>query len=85
VLSPAYDINPSVDKGGLALNIDSHNNELDFELAKSVGAYFQLSETEMDSILNEVKSVVGTWKSEALKLGISKAEIDLMEGAFRYK
>ncbi len=85
VLSPAYDINPSVDKGGLALNIDTHNNELDFELAKSVGEYFQLSESEMDSILNEVKETVSTWKNEALKIGISKAEIDLMEGAFRYK
>ncbi|MGB3080027.1 MAG: HipA domain-containing protein, partial [Saprospiraceae bacterium] len=40
ILSPAYDINPSVDKHGLALNIDSHNNALDFDLAKSVGEYF---------------------------------------------
>lgn len=85
VLSPAYDINPSIDKGGLALNIDTHNNELNFELAKSVGEYFHLSESEMDSILNEVKEAVSTWKNEAVKIGISKAEIDLMEGAFRYK
>ncbi|MEA3452438.1 MAG: HipA domain-containing protein, partial [Bacteroidota bacterium] len=35
-LAPAYDINPSIDKDGLSLNIDLYNNDLDFELAKSV-------------------------------------------------
>ena len=33
ILSPAYDINPSVEKNGLALNIDMDNNLLDFDLA----------------------------------------------------
>lgn len=41
-LSPAFDINPSIDKDGLALNIDMTDNSLDFELAKSVGDYFQI-------------------------------------------
>src|SRR5579863_66826 len=30
-LSPAYDINPSIDKDGLALNIDMSDNALDYE------------------------------------------------------
>ncbi|MFV0140018.1 HipA domain-containing protein [Empedobacter falsenii] len=47
-LSPAYDLNPSIDKDGLALNIDMDNNALDFELAKSVGEYFRLTTKEMD-------------------------------------
>ena len=42
-LSPAYDINPSIDKEGLALNIDMDNNALDFDLAKSDGEYFMLN------------------------------------------
>jgi len=83
ILSPAYDINPSIDKSGLALNIDTHNNELDFELAKSVGEYFQLSEREMNTILKEVKTAVATWKQEAQNIGISRADIELMEGAFQ--
>ncbi|MDX2071581.1 MAG: HipA domain-containing protein [Haliscomenobacter sp.] len=33
-LSPAYDLNPSTDKDGLALNIDIDSNALDFELEK---------------------------------------------------
>ena len=43
ILSPAFDIIPSVDKDDLALYIDTHNNELDFELAKTVGEYLLLS------------------------------------------
>lgn len=43
-----YDCNPSIDKDGLALNIDMDNNALDFELAKSVGEYFRLTTKEMD-------------------------------------
>ena len=42
-LSPAYDINPSIDKDGLALNIDMDYNTLDYDLAKSVGEYFMLN------------------------------------------
>jgi serine/threonine-protein kinase HipA len=84
ILSPAFDINPSIDKDGLALNIDSHNNALDFELAKSVGEYFQLRDAEMNIILAEVKAAVGGWKNVARDIGISRAEQELMSGAFRY-
>ena len=83
-LSPAYDINPSIDKDSLSLNIDSTNNALDFDLAKSVGEYFQLQEKQMDDILKEIKGAVKNWKTEATKIGISKAEISLMSSAFRY-
>jgi len=84
-LSPAYDINPSIDKNGLSLNIDSENNALDFELAMSVGEYFQLNRIEMKSILHEVTSIVSQWKSFAKSIGISRSEIELMESAFRYE
>ena len=83
-LSPAYDINPSIDKDGLSLNIDSNNNALDFNLAKSVGDYFQLKEKQMDDILKEIKGAVKNWKTEATKIGISKAEITLMGFAFKF-
>ena len=83
-LSPAYDINPSIDKDGLSLNIDGNLNTLDFELAKSVGDYFQLSNREMDKITDEVTSVVKQWQKTAHEIGISRQEQELMHGAFRY-
>ena len=84
ILSPAYDLNPSIDKDGLSLNIDMYNNDLDFELAKSVGEYFRLNEKQMNIIINEVSSVVSKWKEIANKIGISRSEQQLMEKAFKY-
>ncbi|MDB5153113.1 MAG: putative DNA-binding transcriptional regulator [Mucilaginibacter sp.] len=84
-LSPAFDLNPSVDKDGLELNIDTHNNALDFDLAKEVGEYFQLKEKQMDEIIDEVLYVTGTWKEKAASIGISRSEQERMARAFRVK
>lgn len=83
ILSPAYDLNPSIEKDGLSINIDMDDNALNFDLAKSVGMYFRLSENEMETIICEVLSAVKDWKSIANKIGIKNAEIELMAGAFR--
>lgn len=82
-LSPAYDLNPSVDKNGLALNIDMDNNALDFDLAKSVGEFFRLSEFQMNAIIKEVTGSVKNWKKVADKIGISKNEREFMQAAFK--
>ena len=83
-LSPAFDVNPSIDKQGLALNIDMDNNALDFELAKSVGEFFMLNTDMMSKILTEVKSVVKEWRKYANSIGIPKTEQDRMTPAFRF-
>ncbi|MGB8704639.1 MAG: HipA domain-containing protein, partial [Gillisia sp.] len=82
-LSPAYDINPSVEKDGLALNIDIDDNALDFDLAIGVGEYFRLSEEEMNKVIEEVISSVKRWEYWAKHLGIAKKEQLLMEPAFK--
>jgi serine/threonine-protein kinase HipA len=81
-LSPAYDINPSVDKDGLALNIDTSDNALSFQLAKSVGVYFQLNNHQMDEIINEVMTACENWKKVADQIGIPRGEQELMSKAF---
>ena len=81
-LSPAYDLNPSIDKTGLSLNVDTDSNDLDFELAKSVGEYFQLKNSEMDTIISEVKAGTKNWRIIATELGISRQEQELMSSAF---
>lgn len=83
LLSPAYDINPSVDKSGLSLNIDLDNNDLDIELAKSVGEYFRLNVTEMNKIIEEVLLAVKQWRNIANEIGIVSMEQELMRGAFK--
>ncbi len=83
-LSPAYDLNPSIDKGGLHLNIDITNNALDFKLAKSVGEYFHLKNEEMNQIISEVKKVVADWRDVAAAIQIPRKEIEIMSAAFKY-
>jgi serine/threonine-protein kinase HipA len=83
MLSPAYDLNPSIDKDGLALNIDAEQNDLDFDLAISVGHYFQLSPNEMKPILNEINIAISKWKKIAKTIGISINEQEMMAPAFR--
>ncbi len=82
ILSPAYDLNPSIDKDGLALNIDMDNNALDYDLVKSVGEYFRLDNDQMDIIIEEVITVVKTWNTLATKCGIAKKEQQFMGKAF---
>ncbi len=84
-LSPAFDINPSIDKNGLALNIDMHDNSLDIELAKSVGKYFQLNQQQMDAIVGEVQKAVNNWKKIADEVSIARNEQYLMSAAFHNK
>lgn len=83
-LSPAFDLNPSIDKDGLSLTVDMNNNALDFDLARSVGEYFRLKEKDMDQILLEIRNAVADWKNVATKIGISRGEQQLMAGAFNY-
>ena len=82
VLSPAYDINPSIDKNGLTLNIDSERNTLDFELAKSVGEYFRINNNQMEIIIKDVKTNVSQWHIIAKEIGVSRSEIEIMQKAF---
>jgi len=81
-LSPAYDLNPAVDSFGLSLNINLEDNALNLDLAKEVGPFFQLTKQNMEGIIEEVNSVVGTWRSIASELGIPRREQEMMAGAF---
>jgi len=83
-LSPAFDINPSVDKKGLAITIDSNSNALDFDLAFEVGEYFRLNKEQMDTIFAEVKGSVETWKNIAAKLKIPRGQQEIMAAAFKF-
>jgi serine/threonine-protein kinase HipA len=83
-LSPAFDVNPSIDKHGLALNIDTDNNSLDFDLARNVGDFFMLDRPSMDKILTEVTSVIKDWRKYATAIGIPKPEQDRMAPAFSF-
>jgi serine/threonine-protein kinase HipA len=82
-LSPAYDVNPSIEKEELVLNIDESSGALDFDLALTVAEYFRLTPVEAQTILSKVLQVVGNWEKTAKQIGISRSEIEMMQPAFR--
>ena len=59
------------------------NNTLDFDIAKSVGQFFQLNKDQIDQILHEIVAVVEDWRTLASKLGISRADQEIMSPTFR--
>lgn len=74
-LSPAYDINPTLaDNQSLLINRSTSESDLNILLA-SAGDYL-LSTEKAKSIINEVKTVMKLWCSEACKLGLPQRDID---------
>ncbi len=83
LLSPAYDINPVETGTGLKLNISDNDNALDLNIAMEVCAYFRLTETKANHIIDKVLSSVRNWSTIATKYGISRTEQELKAIAFK--
>ena len=83
-LSPAYDINPNPNSGGLKLNISAHDNSLNLDLANEVASFFRLTDAQATTIIQNTVGVVSKWKQIATKYNISRDEQDRMSPAFRF-
>jgi serine/threonine-protein kinase HipA len=81
-LSPAYDINPSVDRDDLVLAINETETACDVQIARAAHKMYALSLAEADRLIAEVLTVVKTWRKEAEVLRIRKSEQDQMAPAF---
>ncbi len=81
-LSPAYDINPSSDHNELSLAINEVDTACDVSIALEAGADYGLSKLEVDETVARATAAVTSWREEATRLRIPKAEQDLMATAF---
>ncbi len=81
-LSPAFDVNPNIDKSDHVLNLDDSDNHGDLQTVIETASFYDLSDEKADLIAGEVIESVKPWKSEAKYMGISRADIQLMEPAF---
>ena len=81
-LSPAYDINPSIDRNELSLAIDEVETTCDVAIALEARDGYGVSRIEAEGILARAASAVASWRSEAARLGIPKDEQDLISRAF---
>lgn len=81
-LSPAYDINPSVDRNELSLAIDETETTCDVSVAMNAYKCYGISAAQADRALRSVEKAVAGWRTEANRFGIPKAEQALMAAAF---
>jgi serine/threonine-protein kinase HipA len=81
-LSPAFDMNPNIDKSEHVLNIDDRDNRPDMNTVLSTADFYGLKSAPAEQIVDEVLKVVGMWREVALTIGLRKGEIELMETAF---
>ena len=84
-LSPAYDINPTIDQRELSLTIDGAETTCDVSVAMSAHKAYGISAAQADAALRSVEAAVASWRTVATRLGISSAEQNQMVAAFEYK
>lgn len=81
--SPAFDLNPNVDKADHVLNIDDADNRPSLALVRSTATFYGLTDTRADAILNEVTAGVRTWRDLARRAGIGGAEMEVTASALQ--
>ena len=81
-LSPAYDMNPTLNEYQ-ALLINSTTNHADLQVLLDSSEEYMIGKDEAVYIIEEVKAGVKHWKSIATRLGIAKREMDVFEQVFQ--
>ena len=81
-LSPAYDMNPTLNEYQ-ALLVNSTTNHADLQVLLDSSEEYMIGKEEAVRIIEEVKTGVKHWKSIATRLGIAKREMDVFEQVFQ--
>lgn len=81
-LSPAFDVNPNINKATHVLNIDEVDNRPSMVSVLESCEYYGLASPQAENIIDEIVGVVDQWKTVAKRRGLSNAEIAEMESAF---
>ena len=81
-LSPAFDVNPSIDKATHVLNIDDVDNRPSLRTLAGTAAFYRLTQDQAGVMIDEVVAVVATWRSVARRAKMAAADIELSASAF---
>ena len=84
-LSPAFDLNPSLDAGELHTAIDGYDRTPSVGLAMNVADEFRLNAEQARAVLREARDAVGTWREVAEVQGLDKDAIAEMTPAFEHE
>ncbi len=74
-LSPAYDINPTLQENQ-SLLINRSTNKSDLNILLMSADDYMLSKDKAEKILSEVEVAMKSWQTEARRLGIPQRDID---------
>ena len=75
-LSPAYDMNPTLNEYQ-SLLITSTSNKADLHILLDACEDYMIVKKVAEGIIQEVVSAIKDWRSIAIRLGISKREMDM--------
>ena len=81
-LSPAYDMNPTLNNYQ-SLLINSSTNQSDLNILLSSCEEYMLTTPIAKRIITEVTVAVGQWRQVATRVGIPRHEIERMSGCFK--
>jgi serine/threonine-protein kinase HipA len=81
-LSPAFDVNPSIDKANHVLNIDDVDNRPSLGTVLATAAFYRLAPKRAKEVIDDVVNVVGDWKAVARRAKIAAADVELSASAF---
>jgi serine/threonine-protein kinase HipA len=85
-LAPAFDINPFPERLRELKTWISQDTgpEATIEALMSVLPYFRIPPERAKAILAEVDAAIATWRSEGVKLGMTRYELDEFTDAFEH-
>lgn len=78
-LSPAYDMNPTLNEYQ-SLLISSTSNKADLSVLLDACEDYMLNRKTAEKIVSEVVEAVKEWREIAIRQGVSKSEIDMFSG-----
>lgn len=80
-LSPAYDMNPTLNEYQ-SLLISNSSSKADLAILSDACEYYMLPQDVATKIISEVVAAVKEWKALATKLGIANSEMELFGNSF---
>lgn len=81
-LAPAFDINPSIDKADHVLNLDDVDNRPSLATVQATADFYRVAPSRAKALVDEVATVVDTWRTVASQAGLSRADIEVTASAF---
>ena len=81
-LSPAFDVNPSIDMATHVLNIDDVDNRPSLDTVLATAAFYRLTPKRAKEHIDDVVNVARDWRAVARRAKIAAADIELSASAF---